>query len=51
MNEELNCMDVQEGDPCTGAIEYHSLRPGRVGAWPRCEKHWEQRQRVSKGIA
>ena len=45
MTNELNCMDVQESDSCEGTIEYHSLAPGRVGAWPRCEKHWEECQR------
>lgn len=28
---------------CLGPVEWHSLDPGRLEAFPRCEKHWGER--------
>jgi hypothetical protein len=43
INEPLECMD--EGGPteCRGPVEWHSIDPGRTGAFPRCQRHWEER--------
>jgi hypothetical protein len=41
MSERLECLS--EGPTaCSGAIEYHRL-PNAERAFPRCEKHWQQR--------
>lgn len=43
----LNTNDCLDGfgadDPCEGPVEYHSIDPGRVKAYPRCAKHWAER--------
>lgn len=44
----LECLDWRLEDApghtvCRGPVEYHSIDPGRTGAFPRCEKHWTER--------
>lgn len=31
------------GSPCAGPVEFHSIDPGRLSAFPRCERHWSAR--------
>lgn len=43
VDEDMECLDARDDDPCAGPVEYHSVDPGRQKAWPRCEKHWSKR--------
>jgi hypothetical protein len=35
-------MEEHQGD-CAGDVGFHSTDPGRHRAFPRCDKHWEDR--------
>lgn len=39
--EELHCL--QENNDCLGAVEYRMPLSGTGKAFPRCEKHWDDR--------
>ena len=41
--EELECMDARPDSRCVGPVEMHSIDPGRTGAFPRCDRHWQER--------
>ena len=42
------CMNGPEG--CKGAVEYRMPLSGTGTAFPRCDKHWEDRLEVQRGI-
>ncbi len=41
--ETLECLDDHGETPCAGPVQLHSVDPGRSGAFPRCDAHWERR--------
>ncbi len=42
--DHTDCLDYGHPDrPCAGTVAYHSVDPGRAGAFPRCERHWGDR--------
>lgn len=43
MSHDEECMDDMGEGTCRGPVEWHSIDPGRSGAFPRCEKHWGER--------
>jgi hypothetical protein len=40
--EATRCLEFHRGD-CQGEVEYHSFSPGVQRAFPRCDKHWQER--------
>jgi hypothetical protein len=38
-----DCLDYRDDGSCRGVVEYHSVDPGRTGAFPRCDQHWNER--------
>lgn len=39
--ESPECLSAGSEDLCEGTVEYHSI--DGLSAWPRCEKHFDQR--------
>lgn len=42
MDEQLECLDAHRGD-CEGDVEYRTPLSGTGRAFPRCDKHWDER--------
>ena len=47
---ELVCLDVDMTDPCEGPVEYRMALSGTGRSFPRCDRHWEARLEVQRGI-
>lgn len=45
--EEAECLEAHKGN-CEGPVEFHAT-PGRVKAFPRCDKHWDERMEAFRG--
>lgn len=41
MEDHPRCLDEHRGD-CRGPVEFYAT-PGRLRAFPRCTRHWEER--------
>lgn len=41
MAEPLTCLE--DGDGCSGLVEYRMALSGTGRAFPRCDKHWQER--------
>jgi hypothetical protein len=52
MPRHLECLDSRDPaeSTCEGAVEYRMPLSGTGKAFPRCEKHWEERLEVQQGI-
>lgn len=40
---EVTCLEERDDNTCSGEVNYHSIDPGRLSAFPRCDKHWGER--------
>lgn len=38
----MECLESHT-EQCRGPVGWHSIDPGRHKAFPRCDKHWEDR--------
>lgn len=48
--EQITCLDAPLGEMCEGPVEYRFPLSGTGKSFPRCDKHWEKRLEVQRGI-
>jgi len=50
MPEILECLDDYGEGTCSGAVEYRMPLSGTGQAFPRCERHWDERLEREESI-